>query len=548
MQSALGENSSKIAQIFDASASVGGGGRIPSAGIDRGEGGEGWRLPSGGGHHWAQCLVGGVITMATTGAAGGYAMMVDGLGVGSAVVGALVACWVLWARGGFRARVASESVSFLGSAAIAVAVGMAAHLMVAPVFDVVNQTVGRVSEVATRDAGPQPPDVRSVGVLEPMSWLVGVQFGAVLVANWVMVSIRRWLWLRGHLRASVLVYGTDPLAREIAVELALSPQYGVDVAGFVADHPIGGQRGDGGQWQAPLHLPFYAPDQLLDGLVYHHGVEYLVVGPGTVDDETALQLCRWAASMGIVVLVVPRFYRLGMGLGDASVDTARAYPLLRLQRSAHPAMSLAFKRALDLGIAVSFLVLLAPVMILAALAVRVTTSDPVLYAQERVGQHGRPILIYKFRTMTDSTAGDVQWTADARITPIGRLLRRLNIDELPQLYSVVVGDMSLVGPRPERPAFVQRFERRYPDYALRHRMPVGMTGLAQVEGLRGDTSIEERVKYDNLYIDQWSLSLDLALLLRTLGAVVWQRRRAERIVDLTDAVSRDRESGSGRHI
>jgi len=159
--------------------------------------------------------------------------------------------------------------------------------------------------------------------------------------------------------------------------------------------------------------------------------------------------------------------------------------------------------------------------------VKLTSPGPVLYWQDRVGREGRTFRVPKLRSMTGGETGDTDWTAEARVTPVGKILRRTAIDELPQLWTVLVGDMSLVGPRPERPVFSERFADEIPRYGDRLRMRSGITGLSQVAGLRGDTSIEERAKYDNLYIDQWSFWGDLMILAQTLTSIVNERTYQE---------------------
>jgi len=183
----------------------------------------------------------------------------------------------------------------------------------------------------------------------------------------------------------------------------------------------------------------------------------------------------------------------------------------------------AVKRGLDVVGALVGLVLVLPTLLALAVAVRIEGGPGVIFRQQRVGQHGRVFTLYKFRSLKPvGNEGDVRWNIDddARLGPVGRFIRRTSLDELPQLVNVLKGDMSLVGPRPERPYFVEEFSATVPGYAQRHRVPVGLTGLAVVEGLRGDTSIEERARVDNLYADTWSLKLDLLILLRTVGAVV----------------------------
>ncbi|MBA2951534.1 exopolysaccharide biosynthesis polyprenyl glycosylphosphotransferase [Streptomyces himalayensis] len=191
-------------------------------------------------------------------------------------------------------------------------------------------------------------------------------------------------------------------------------------------------------------------------------------------------------------------------------------------RRHHPAARWS-KRALDICLAVLALLATAPVMALCALAVRISDGPGVIFRQERTGQDGRAFTLLKFRTLrpADEYESATRWSVamDHRMSYVGNLLRRLSLDELPQLWNVLRGDMSLVGPRPERPYFVSKFSRTYPGYRARHRMPVGITGLAQVNGLRGDTSIEDRARFDNHYIATWSLWQDVCILLRTAGSL-----------------------------
>jgi exopolysaccharide biosynthesis polyprenyl glycosylphosphotransferase len=177
------------------------------------------------------------------------------------------------------------------------------------------------------------------------------------------------------------------------------------------------------------------------------------------------------------------------------------------------------KRALDLLGTIPLLVLASPVMLLAALAVKLTSPGPVLFRQERVGRDNRTFTIYKFRTMrvdAEKHTGPVWATKDdPRRTPIGAFLRKTSIDELPQFFNVLLGNMSLVGPRPERPHFVDQFQKTIPRYLERHRVKAGLTGWAQMHGLRGNTPVEERVQYDLWYVENWSLWLDVKIILRT---------------------------------
>ena len=175
------------------------------------------------------------------------------------------------------------------------------------------------------------------------------------------------------------------------------------------------------------------------------------------------------------------------------------------------------KRAMDIAGAVLCLMVFSPVMLLVAILVKLDSPGPVFFIQERVGLDGKPFPMLKFRSMRQNAERDGSWTVrdDPRRTRLGSLFRRISFDELPQFINVLVGEMSLVGPRPEQPRYVEEFQRSIPRYAERHREKAGLTGWAQVNGLRGDTSIEERTKYDLWYIENWSIWLDLKILVRT---------------------------------
>jgi len=224
--------------------------------------------------------------------------------------------------------------------------------------------------------------------------------------------------------------------------------------------------------------------------------------------------------------IIPRFFELGLQAAPRDVDMVWGYPLVRLRRSTMRASGRAAKRAFDSGVAALMLLLLSPLYGLLALAVKVTSPGPIYFRQRRIGKNGHEVEVLKFRSMRVNEESDTQWSVndDDRVTKIGRIMRKTSSDELPQLWNVLRGEMSLVGPRPERPFFVEQFEQEVPRYGDRHRVPVGLTGLSQVKGLRGDTSIEDRAWFDNHYIENWSVGGDLMILARTAGAVIRQVR------------------------
>jgi exopolysaccharide biosynthesis polyprenyl glycosylphosphotransferase len=203
----------------------------------------------------------------------------------------------------------------------------------------------------------------------------------------------------------------------------------------------------------------------------------------------------------------------------SSVEDFDGLPVISLRDSPLVGWAAIQKRVFDIIVSAALLLVASPVLALIALAVRVTSGPPVLYVQDRVGLDGRVFRMLKFRTMVRDaeTAGPV-WASvvDPRATPIGGFLRRSGLDELPQLWNVLRGDMSLVGPRPERPVFIEQFRREVPGYMLRHTVKAGLTGWAQVHRWRGDTSLHERIEHDLYYIRNWSIGLDVRILLMTL--------------------------------
>ena len=178
------------------------------------------------------------------------------------------------------------------------------------------------------------------------------------------------------------------------------------------------------------------------------------------------------------------------------------------------------KRCMDIVGSVLCIVIFSPVMLLTAVLVKATSKGPLIFRQERVGMHNKPFWMYKFRTMQVQTKTEEQkgWTKrdDPRVTSVGKVLRKISLDEFPQLFNVLKGDMSLVGPRPERPQYVEKFREEIPRYMIKHQVRPGMTGWAQVNGYRGDTSIRKRIEHDLYYIENWTLGLDIKILFLTV--------------------------------
>jgi exopolysaccharide biosynthesis polyprenyl glycosylphosphotransferase len=338
----------------------------------------------------------------------------------------------------------------------------------------------------------------------------------VSVLRAVGIVVLRAARARGHALERTLVVGAGEQGRAIATTLVEHPEYGLLPIGFLD------------RFDDPMPFPVLDTTDNLESALETFAVRVVVVAFGGTRDDDLVPILRACDAHRVEVYVVPRFFELGVVPEGAGADDLWGFPLVRLRRRALQPTSRVVKRAFDVAVASVLLLLASPVMLAAAVAVKVTSRGPVLFRQKRVAAGGRIIEILKFRTMQLNDDSDTQWTVDddVRVTAVGRILRATSIDELPQLVNVLRGEMSLVGPRPERPHFVARFDIEVPRYGDRHRVPAGVTGWAQVHGLRGDTSIAERSRFDNAYIENWSVWRDIGILCHTVFAVVGGMRCA----------------------
>ncbi len=320
---------------------------------------------------------------------------------------------------------------------------------------------------------------------------------------------------KGAFAQRVLIVGAGQVAERFADVLDANPSYGLHPVGLLDDCA-----------DESLTRPLLGGIDELDEVLRKHHIDRVVLAFGVNRDPDLVRVIRSCQNADVEMHVVPRFFELGLQAAARDVDMVWGYPLVRLRRSTMRSSSRWMKRAFDSSIAAALLILTAPLFALLALGVKLTSPGPIFFRQRRIGKNGREVEILKFRSMRVNSESDTQWSAneDARVTKLGALMRKSSLDELPQFWNVLRGDMSLVGPRPERPYFVERFEQEVPRYGDRHRVPVGLTGLAQVNGLRGDTSIQDRAWFDNNYIENWSVGGDLAILARTAGAMIKQVR------------------------
>lgn len=323
---------------------------------------------------------------------------------------------------------------------------------------------------------------------------------------------------RGIAQYHTILIGGGPLAAELARILAEHRDYGIVLDGFIDD---------GDSCPAEAHLPRLGGLADLDMVVATTGAETLLVADGRFEEHALMDAVRTPACRQTALLVVPRMHHFHTLTGMA--DHIGSIPIMRIRNPNLRGPSRLIKRAFDIAVAATALIVLSPVMVLSALAVRIEGGPGVIFRQVRVGRDGKHFELLKFRSMrpANDQESQTQWSvaADNRVGPVGRFLRCTSIDELPQLWNILRGDMTVVGPRPERPHFVEQFSTQFDRYAHRHRVQVGLTGFAQVSGLRGDTSIADRARYDNFYIENWSLWLDLTIIFRTFREVLFYRER-----------------------
>src|SRR4051794_1891732 len=354
-------------------------------------------------------------------------------------------------------------------------------------------------------------------------------FGMVYVSGGRLVIglTQRHARVQGLVGKRTLIVGAGRIGAQVERRLDEQPELGLRPIGYVDAHPPSDDQ------VAGRHVPVLGgPDELAE-IVRTTGAEHVVLAflSSRGSDAKLVPIVRQCDELGLEVSLVPRLFEsINVRVG---LEHIGGMPLFRLRTVRPKGWQFAVKHALDRLMAAALIVVLSPILIAGTIAVKVSSRGPIFFRQRRVGRDGRDFDLLKFRSMRlaedpppgnvsvllpDNTApGGVEGTD--RRTGIGKLMRRTSIDELPQLFNVLRGQMSIVGPRPERPEFVELFERRVDRYEDRHRVKSGITGWAQVHGLRGKTSLSDRIELDNYYIENWSLWLDFKILVMTVGAV-----------------------------
>ncbi|MFC2029132.1 undecaprenyl-phosphate glucose phosphotransferase [Chloroflexota bacterium] len=347
-----------------------------------------------------------------------------------------------------------------------------------------------------------------------MATVVLVTAGRTLLGYARSVLRSRGVWVD-----RLLIVGTGDVGRMILQKVRQMPGLGYRVVGFV--------DGEQPAVKQIMGVPVLGGLDDLPEIIEEHEVEEVIIGRPELAHQEILAIISRCERGQVAIKIFPDLFQIIAT--ELSIGDLGGLPLLSVRDVALRGWKLTLKRAVDLVISAIALIILSPFLMLIALWVKIDSRGPAFYAQERMGLDAKPFWCLKYRSMrTDAEKDGPGWTTegDPRVTRLGALIRRFSIDELPQLINVLLGEMSLVGPRPERPLYVEQFRRSIPRYMDRHREKAGLTGWAQVNGLRGDTSIAERTKYDLWYIENWSLWLDLKIMLRTAFLVVSGDRHA----------------------
>ncbi len=320
---------------------------------------------------------------------------------------------------------------------------------------------------------------------------------------------RRWRAGLGLKR--ILIAGSGELGRLVADKIIEHRELGYQIIGFVDDRAVGDHLGYRG-------LPLLGTIEEAAPIALRESIDHLYVALPPEQHLQMIDLIEATSRECIDVKVVPDLLQV-IAL-RARLEDLDGVPVINVNDVPLQGFNSLVKRAIDIVVSAPALVMLSIPLGLVAALVRLTSKGPIFYRQERMGLDGKSFTIVKFRSMSDNAERETGpvWAEhdDPRVTAFGRFLRRSNIDELPQLWNVLRGDMSIVGPRPERPHFVEQFKHRIPQYMLRHKVKAGLTGWAQVNGWRGNTALEKRIEYDLYYIENWSVRLDLKIMWLTL--------------------------------
>jgi Undecaprenyl-phosphate glucose phosphotransferase len=355
-------------------------------------------------------------------------------------------------------------------------------------------------------------DTGALEVSQPV-WVIFLVLNVALTfaSRELMREVLERRWRAGIGLKKILIAGCGDLGRLVADKILEHRELGYQIVGFVDDRAAGDHLGYRG-------FPLLGTLDDAAQITVDESVDHLYVALPPEEHVRMLELLESTSREMVDVKVVPDLLQV-IAL-RARLEDLDGIPVININEPPLQGFNSIVKRSIDVAMSSVALMLFAIPLGIIALLVKATSKGPVLFHQERMGLDGKSFTIVKFRSMFDDAekqTGPVWAVADdPRVTPVGRFLRRSNLDELPQLWNVLRGDMSIVGPRPERPHFVAQFKHKIPQYMLRHKVKAGLTGWAQVNGWRGNTALEKRIEYDLYYIENWSVRLDLKIMWLTL--------------------------------
>jgi exopolysaccharide biosynthesis polyprenyl glycosylphosphotransferase len=345
-------------------------------------------------------------------------------------------------------------------------------------------------------------------------WMLTILFTSLgrAIQSRVQLSLQARNW--GEER--VLIVGTGEVGRMVMQKIKRTPGLGYRVIGFVDDEA---------KVRAVQDYPVLGNTDDIPDLILSQKINEVIIAMPEASHQEILKVASKCDRGRVTIKVFPDVFQIMAT--EVSIGDLGGLPLLTMRDVALRGWRLTVKRVIDMVGSAVTLVILSPIMMLLAVLIKLDSEGSVFYTQERMGLDGKRFMMLKFRSMranAEEETGPVWATADDnRRTRLGTFIRRFSIDEFPQFINVLIGDMSLVGPRPERPVFVEQFKQNIPRYMDRHREKAGITGWAQINGLRGDTSIIERTKYDLWYIENWSVALDLRIMIRTVLNIFMDR-------------------------
>lgn len=321
----------------------------------------------------------------------------------------------------------------------------------------------------------------------------------------------RSLRTNGYNQKHVLMIGYSRAAEGFIDRVSLNPEWGYHIQGILDDHKDPGY--------VYKKIPVLGPISHLETFLAANTLDEIVITLSIGEYANLEQIVAACEKSGVHTKFIPDYNNIIPTI--PYMEDLQGLPVINIR---HVPLTNVFnatvKRCVDIFGALFGITLFSPLMLITAALIKITSPGPVIYSQERIGLHNRPFKMFKFRSMEvqDPNKEKKQWTTphDPRVTPVGRFIRKTSIDEMPQFFNILIGDMSLVGPRPERPLFVEKFKEEIPRYMIKHQVRPGLTGWAQVNGYRGDTSITKRIEHDLYYIENWSLGFDFKIMFLTI--------------------------------